>query len=137
MALSGLTGLVVDAALGLWLGSIVFFSFVVAPRAFNVLEEDDAAALVNDVFPRYYLFGIALGVVALVTAAASDASGGVAVAAAAALGVATNVYARQVLVPKIQRAEGEAFQQYHGRSVLLNGLTLVAAAAGLIGAAVL
>lgn len=138
MALSGIAGLVVDAALGVWLGSIGFFSFVVAPRAFAVLEEDAAATLVNDVFPRYYLVGMGFGVVAI--AAAVLGGGGrttVVVAAAAGVGVVTNAYARWVLVPRIQAAEGDAFQRYHGRSVALNLVTLVAVAAGLVAAALL
>ncbi|MFC7080548.1 DUF4149 domain-containing protein [Halorussus caseinilyticus] len=58
---------VVDAALGIWLGSIVFFSFVGAPTTFDVLG-DDAGRVVNAIFPKYYSFGAALGVVAVAAA---------------------------------------------------------------------
>ncbi|MFB6176304.1 MAG: DUF4149 domain-containing protein, partial [Halobaculum sp.] len=59
------TRLLADLALGLWLGAMVFFSFVAAPRVFAVLDDDDAGRVVTDIFPRYYTVGLALGVVAL------------------------------------------------------------------------
>ena len=51
--------------LALWLGSIIFFSFVVAPTIFKVLSVEDAARLQRALFPKYYLVGIvcaALGI---------------------------------------------------------------------------
>ena len=53
-------------ALGLWLGSDVFLSFVVAPGAFGVLaSRDQAGAMVGFALTRMHLGGIALGVVLL------------------------------------------------------------------------
>ena len=53
--------------LGLWLGSDVFLSFVVAPGAFRVLapNRDQAGAIVGFSLTRMHLGGIALGVVFL------------------------------------------------------------------------
>lgn len=52
--------------LGLWLGSDVFLSFVVAPGAFSVLaSRDQAGALVGHALGRMHLTGIACGVVFL------------------------------------------------------------------------
>lgn len=49
-------------ALGLWLGSDVFLSFVVAPGAFGVLaSRDQAGAIVGYTLTRMHLGGIALG----------------------------------------------------------------------------
>src|SRR5258706_11203367 len=45
-------------ALGLWVGSIVFFSFFIAPTVFKVLKPEDAARLQRALFPKYYLVGI-------------------------------------------------------------------------------
>lgn len=54
-------------ALGLWLGSDVFLSFVVAPGAFGVLaSRDQAGAMVGFALTRMHLGGIALGVLLLV-----------------------------------------------------------------------
>ena len=53
-------------ALGLWLGSDVFLSFVVAPGAFRILGSRDAAgAIVGYSLTRMHLTGIVLGVVLL------------------------------------------------------------------------
>jgi uncharacterized membrane protein len=53
-------------ALGIWLGSDVFLSFVVAPGAFGVLASRDAAgAVVGYALTRMHLGGIAIGVLLL------------------------------------------------------------------------
>jgi hypothetical protein len=49
----------------LWLGAMGFFAFAVAPAAFTTLERDAAGRFVSVVFPRYYLTGILLGLLAL------------------------------------------------------------------------
>jgi uncharacterized membrane protein len=53
--------------LGLWLGSNVFLSFVVAPGAFRVLGSRDAAgAMVGFALGRMHLLGVICGVAFLV-----------------------------------------------------------------------
>ena len=53
-------------ALGLWLGSDVFLSFVVTPGAFRVLGSRDAAgAMVGFALGRMHLLGVICGVVFL------------------------------------------------------------------------
>jgi uncharacterized membrane protein len=53
-------------ALGLWLGSDVFLSFVVAPGAFRVLGGRDAAgAMVGFALGRMHLLGVICGVALL------------------------------------------------------------------------
>ncbi|MFB6149165.1 MAG: DUF4149 domain-containing protein [Halobacteriales archaeon] len=133
-----LAGIVVDAALGIWLGSIVFFSFIGAPQTFAVLDTDRAGRVVNAIFPRYYVFGIALGVVALVGTGVIAVSAGidsaiVGVIGVIALGVGLNGYARWILIPKMDAAGEAAFERYHRRSVILNGVTMLAVAVGLVG----
>jgi uncharacterized membrane protein len=57
-------------ALGLWLGSDVFLSFVVAPGAFRVLASRDAAGtIVGYSLTRMHLAGIALGILLLLVRA--------------------------------------------------------------------
>ena len=128
--------LVIDAALGVWLGSMVFFSFVAAPRVFAVLPDDDAGRVVNDIFPRYYAFGLALGVVAIAAGLVLGTSDGVVpdvlLLGPVAVAVAANGYARWGLVPKMERAGDDAFAQYHRQSVALNGVAMVAVTAGLV-----
>ena len=84
-------------------------------------------------FPRYYLWGLAVALACALSAWAVDAG-------AAALGVSVAVlvlfiYARQILMPAINRArdrdlEGDArakasFRALHLQSVLINALQLV------------
>lgn len=125
-----------DGALGAWLGTMAFFSFVGAPRAFAVFE-DEAGAYVNDVFPRYYTIGVALGALALLSGLALGALVGfdgpvfalLALVGAACLLVA---YSRWGLIPKMDAAGEGAFETYHRQSVILNGATMLAVVAALV-----
>lgn len=138
MSLAGtLLELAANAALGIWLGSIVFFSFVGAPTTFAVLDREHAGTVVNAIFPRYYLFGIGLGLVALVAAVGRGVLGAggaplLGMLGAIGFGMSANGYARWVLIPKMEAAGEEGFERYHRQSVLLNGATLVAVAGALV-----
>jgi uncharacterized membrane protein len=52
-------------AVSLWLGAMLFFAFFVAPAAFRTLEREAAGRFVAAIFPRYYLAGVVLGMLAL------------------------------------------------------------------------
>ncbi|HVM62801.1 MAG TPA: DUF4149 domain-containing protein [Verrucomicrobiae bacterium] len=52
--------------LAVWIGSIVFFSFAVAPTVFKTLKPEDAAAVIRRVFSKYYLIGIVCAAVGIV-----------------------------------------------------------------------
>src|SRR5258707_12327434 len=56
------------AALGCWLGGIVFFSFFTAPAVFTVLPRPAAGQLISEIFPRYYMLGYIVGTISLVLA---------------------------------------------------------------------
>ena len=136
---STLVALAVNGALGAWLGTIVFFSFVGAPTVFEVLPEEDAGAVVNAIFPKYYVLGVALGLVALAAGGADAAPSGAGLAAAVLLGatavaVVLFAYSRWVLIPKMDAAGDRAFERYHQRSVVLNGVAMLAVAAALVAA---
>lgn len=47
-------------ALALWLGGIVFFSFIATPSIFKMLDGQTAGAVVGDLFPKYFLMGYVL-----------------------------------------------------------------------------
>ena len=53
--------------LAVWIGSIVFFSFAVAPTVFKTLKPEDAAALIRRIFSKYYLIGIVCSAVGIVS----------------------------------------------------------------------
>lgn len=54
-------------ALIVWLGEVVFFSFVVAPALFRTFPTADAGRAVGAVFPTYYRLGYVCGAVLLLT----------------------------------------------------------------------
>jgi uncharacterized membrane protein len=53
--------------LAAWIGSIIFFSFIVAPTVFKTLKPDDAASLIRRIFSKYYLLGIICSAASLVS----------------------------------------------------------------------
>jgi hypothetical protein len=105
-----------------WLGSIVFFSLVVAPTVHAILERPDAARLMRAIFPRYYLFGVLCGGLAIASAlvVANDLKLTVPLVIATVL----SAYARQVLTPALDEArrssDDERFGRLHVQSVRLN-----------------
>ena len=135
-------------ALGVWVGEIVFFSFVGAPRIFQVLERARAGDVTGAIFPGYYALGIGAGVIATLTALAlASRADAPAVwrtgAAALALGCVLMGVAGWVLTPRARAlrpalASAPAddpvhaeFARLHRNAVALNAGTLLAALVGL------
>lgn len=92
-------------SLTVWIGTIIFFSFVVAPSIFGALPSSDAGRVIGTIFPTYYRLGYICGAVLLVTSVVLRAS-----AAArgwwtvnsllAALMLSVTVYAGAVIQPR-------------------------------------
>ena len=135
-------------ALGLWIGPVVVFSFVVAPTVFGVLGAAGAGDVVGAIFPRCYAFGMgaaATAVACAVVLARDAAAPGWwrAATVALALGLAATAWAGAVAHPRAQRlraaaqaagqapADSAAFRAAHRLAVVLNGAALLAALAGL------
>jgi len=131
------------AALAVWLGSIVFFSFFVAPTVFRTLPTDEAGRVVGTIFPNYYRLGYICGLLLLLTSlvlwrgASTAAAGWVATSALAAVMLLLTLYAGLVIQPRAHAlraqlsdpaapAAKEEFDALHRRAVQAN-------AAGLIG----
>jgi hypothetical protein len=128
-------------ALAVTFGGMTFFSAVMAPLVFTKLPMDTAGRFIREVFPWYYLaMGASTLVAVLLLLPAIEAGLGwaVALSAAALVGFA---YARQVLMPGINRARdaqqsGDAraaarFHRLHRVSVLINALQWLAILAAL------
>lgn len=124
-------------ALGLMIGAMGFFSFIVAPTAFRVLPEAEAGRFVRGLFPHYYLVVIVTSLLAVfgligLSPVASKVMMGVLVSA---------VIVRQLLMPAINRARdammaGNAgakrrFGLLHGTAAVINLLQIGAAALSL------
>jgi Domain of unknown function (DUF4149) len=138
------------AALGCWLGGIVFFSFFTAPAVFTVLPRPEAGLLISTIFPRYYMLGYIVGTISLVLAIYFTAVrgpriwwGGTTVAIAIALGI--TFYAGTVILPRadslrtvnedpnpdpVKKAE---FDKLHHMSVILNSTVLLLNLAAIVG----
>lgn len=125
-------------AMTAWVGSILFFSFVVAPVIFTVLGAESGGKFVRALFPRYYLWGAISGAVALPSAVAvplafPELRGPWVGAQALVILAATLImlYAGNSLTPAINAARdaGPAgqhlFNRLHRRSVRLNGVVMV------------
>lgn len=114
-------------------GSMLFFAFAVAPTVFRSLPAEHAGSFLRALFPRYYLWGLAVALAC--TLAALLTGGGIAMIAVSAAVLLLFVYARQFLMPAINRArdrdlEGDTqarkrFRALHLQSVLINALQLV------------
>jgi len=119
---------------GVLLGSMIFFSAVVAPTVFSALPPEHAGSYLRALFPRYYLWG------AVIAALAGAAAATAAVAAAAAMGAVALAFVavRQGLVPAINSARDAArsgdlaaavhFKRLHAMSVAVNLVQMIVTA---------
>lgn len=133
-------------ALTAWVGSILFFSFGVAPIIFTVLGSENGGKFVRALFPTYYAWGAIAGAIALPAFVAVPLcypeyrGGAVAIQSMMILaGTLIMLYGGNSLTPAINAArdagaEGhERFKRLHRRSVQLNALVLVIGVGLLIG----
>ena len=146
------------AAIAVWLGSLVFFSFVVAPTLFRTLEPQLAGDAVGAIFPLYARLGVACGALAAVSAIAlarrrkeEGVGGRRLVAVILALMLVLTIYAGEAIAPRAAElrtamnapgldvatatARREAFMAAHRRSVAVNGAVLLLAAGLLFASA--
>lgn len=131
-------------ALIVWVGEVVFFSFVVAPGVFRTFPPPavEAGRVLNEVFPTYYKIGYACGFVLLVTSlmllgtAQARLWSGVGTVLVAGMLTAT-LYAGVVILPRATQLRPqihdpgapagakEEFDRLHRLAVTLNGAVLL------------
>ncbi|NKB75488.1 MAG: DUF4149 domain-containing protein [Gammaproteobacteria bacterium] len=114
------------------LGSMLFFATIVTPSVFQCLDTDESRGFLRHLFPRFYLWGIALsGSSALLALFAGSAT--TIMLVIVLLGF---IYSRQILTPKINAAKDawlasdtaelkSRFRQLHKRSVIINVTQMV------------
>lgn len=128
MNLTLILEIITDFSLAIWFGSMVFFSFIGAPKIFQVLDENKAGEVVNSIFPVYYLLGITAGSIAFLCSILRISQqyklSLVITASGSFIGAVIFIYSRQILMPKIDRSE-EKFEKLHKVSVKLNGIVLI------------
>jgi hypothetical protein len=137
--------------LGLWLGSDVFLSFVVAPGAFQVLASgDQAGAMIGFALARMHIGGVICGVIFLLTrlartrsfaALASPAAWCVLVMIAVTLfsqfTVSSKMAGLRRQIGSIQATAADSpllaeFSRLHSISVSLEGIVLLAGMVGML-----
>ncbi|MEM7643872.1 MAG: DUF4149 domain-containing protein [Pseudomonadota bacterium] len=100
-------------------GGMTLFSFGFAPVLFAQLPETQVRPLLRGTFPHYYLVVTALSALTALVAAFVSVPAAILVAAICV----TTIYARQILMPRINAAsdagDGRAFALRHGGSVVL------------------
>ena len=110
----------------IWSGVIIFFSAVVAPTVFKSLEEREAGVFLRAFFPKYYIFGIVLGIASVIVLMIMPISV-ILTYAIAAMTLLTILGRRSIPVINSARDSGDeaGFKKYHLISVLMNILTLI------------
>ena len=112
--------------ISIWSGTIIFFSAVVAPTVFKSLGEKEAGVFLRAFFPKYYIFGLVLGVISIIYLLFNPLH----------VHLMYSIIAMTVLtifgrmsIPIINKARDtnneQAFKRYHLISVMMNVLTLV------------
>ena len=112
--------------ISIWSGTIIFFSAVVAPTVFKSLDEREAGVFLRAFFPKYYIFGIVLGVVSIIYLLFSPVHSHL-LYSIIVMTVLTIL--GRMSIPIINKARDtnneQAFKRYHLISVMMNILTLI------------
>lgn len=134
--------IITGLSLALTFGGMTFFSVVMAPLIFTKLPLETAGAFIRQVFPWYYLSMGTTTLIALMGLLFGAGGSEYWEIALVALVLAGFVFARQVLMPLINRARDaelveeagveHRFQRLHRISVILNGTQWLAVLAVLI-----
>lgn len=121
-----------------WVGSIIFFSFFVAPIVFKNLKPEKAGELVGIIFPYYYMVGYVCGTLIFVVLLSIGTAGlkwfawGIMMVGTASAGLTVNPKAKTLKkrLKDSSKAEKPAlearFKVLHSLSVKLNGVVLLA-----------
>ena len=112
--------------ISIWSGTIIFFSAVVAPTVFKSLDEREAGIFLRAFFPKYYIFGIVLGVISVIYLLFNPVHNHL-LYSIIAMTVLTIL--GRMSIPIINKARDtnneQAFKRYHLISVMMNVITLV------------
>tara|TARA_B100001769_G_C21558183_1_gene317430 strand:- start:79 stop:513 length:435 start_codon:yes stop_codon:yes gene_type:complete len=58
-----------------WVGSIIFFSSIIAPTIFKSVDEKNAGYFLRAFFPKYYYFGLIMGLLSILILIFNDLIG--------------------------------------------------------------
>ena len=113
--------------IGIILGFMLFFPIVVAPTVFTILNEKQSSLFLRSFFPKYYLFGIILCMVAISFTFILEETLTLIFFLVMIFGF---IYSRQILTPAINKARDDEikgnkqsknkFEKLHRISVIIN-----------------
>ena len=109
------------------LGMMIFFSFVLAPMIFKILDPDNAGKFVRKIFPYYYFVNlIFLSIAAILFFLVSSLNKDLYIIL---LLVMSFIFAQFILMPLINKLKDnnqeKKFKYAHGLSVLINFLQMI------------
>ena len=111
-------------------GVIVFFSSVIAPTVFSAVDEKNAGLFLRAFFPKYYIFGIIISSLAILSAILIEPTLNK-LELSLILAILAMFIVSRLMIPSINKARdmGESakkkFNQLHLLSVTLNFLALI------------
>jgi len=111
-------------------GVIIFFSSVIAPTIFSSVDEKNAGLFLRAFFPKYYIFGIIIALLAIISAILLEPTFNP-LELGMILAILSMFIISRLMIPSINKARdmGESakkkFDQLHLLSVILNFLALI------------
>ena len=109
------------------LGMMIFFSFVLAPMIFKILDAENAGKFVRKIFPYYYfvnLIFLSIAVILFIIISSLGLSFYITLSLAISF-----VFAQFILMPIINKFkdnnEENKFKYAHGTSVLINFIQMI------------
>ena len=113
--------------LAMSLGMMIFFSFVLAPMIFKILDAENAGKFVRKIFPYYYfvnLIFLSIAVILFIIISSIGLSFYITLALAISF-----IFAQFILMPMINKLkdnnEEKKFKYAHGTSVLINFIQMI------------
>ena len=107
------------------LSFMIFFPLVVATSVFRVLDEKQSSKFLRIFFPKYYLFGLVLGILGLIISIVEENNINMIIFVFLIMGF---LFSRQFLMPLINKAKDSnneiMFNRLHRFSVLINFLQI-------------
>ena len=129
-------------ALIVWMGEVIFFSFVVAPGLFRSFPPAEAGRAVGAIFPTYYIIGYVCGAILFAGSVAFLVTGSTPLAwgfssGLTAVMLASAIYAGAIIQPRAaalrphiheasaDQAVKDEFSHLHRQAMMLNGAVLL------------
>ena len=109
------------------LGTMLFFSFVIAPVIFKVLDTNNASKFVRKIFPHYYLINLVfLSVVVLLLLYISSVNLDFYITLVIAILFAFSLFVLMPLINKFKdNKEEKKFKYSHALSVIINFIQII------------